>query len=137
MTGDTLVATDSGLYNVLDLRQKFSPLVDGKACQSSGFWKTGFKPIYNIELDSGRIVKATSNHQIMTDNGWIEAKDLKPNDNLVIHNHRNHNQKSYMSPNSDYAKGYLFGGFIGDGNVSENSAELKWSWDRDWETNNL
>ena len=128
VTKDTLVTTKEGVFSVLNLYNQFSTLVNGHAHSSSGFWKTGSQPIYNIELASGRLLKVTSQHKIMNiEKEWIEAKDYNIGDKVKIHNHRGHNQKLYISENKDYAQGYLLGSFIGDGNVTgKGSVELKW-----------
>lgn len=128
VTKDTLVPTANGLYLVENLQHKFSPLVDGQSYKSDGFWKTGNKPIYNIELSSGRILRVTAKHKIKTSNGdWVEAKHLNLGDSLKVNNHRAYHHITEEQYNSkDYARGYLLGGFIGDGNVLENSATLKW-----------
>jgi len=44
-----------------------------------------FAEVYEIEdVDSGQIIKCTGNHQIYTQRGWIEAKDLVESDSIII-----------------------------------------------------
>ena len=39
-----------------------------------------------IELDNGNIIKCTPNHKIYTTNrGYIEAKNISENDNILIY----------------------------------------------------
>ena len=38
---------------------------------------------YEIEMVDGNIVRCTSNHPFLTDRGWVEAKDLKEDDNII------------------------------------------------------
>lgn len=40
------------------------------------------KTLIEIETETGEILKMTPNHLVLTDRGWIEAKDLTHDDNL-------------------------------------------------------
>jgi len=132
VTADTVVSTKNGLETAINLQgEQFKAVVDGKTYNSTekGFWKTGHKEILRLEFKSGRILKVTPNHQIMTTNGWVEAGDLTVDDEIVINNHRNYmNIPDFGSTNC--AQGYLLGSFLGDGNVNKTYAELKW-WGED------
>jgi len=129
VTADTIIATKDGTNIVSELIGKqFNALVDGKAYFSNekGFWKTGNKEVVKLAFASGRELKCTPNHQILTVDGWKEAKDITSEDKVIINNHSNFNDKNIDIYSSDYAKGYLLGSFIGDGNLSRESAEVKW-----------
>ena len=39
--------------------------------------------VYQLEMEDGRIIKATDYHPILTDKGWKLLKDLKVGDNIV------------------------------------------------------
>ncbi|WP_297497734.1 RtcB family protein [Thermococcus sp.] len=41
--------------------------------------------IYEIKLASGRILKASGDHPILTENGYIKAEDLKPGDLVAVY----------------------------------------------------
>jgi hypothetical protein len=129
--GDSLVTTDNGVSLVNDLIGKpFNALVDGKAYPSlKGFWKTGHKEVIELEFASGRKLRVTPNHKIMTTKGWKEAKDINSLDEVVVHNHRTNNIEIDTNT-QEYKQGYLLGSFLGDGNYSKESAQLKW-WGED------
>jgi len=38
---------------------------------------------FQIEMESGEIFKCTSNHPFFTQRGWVEAKDLKDDDDIL------------------------------------------------------
>lgn len=134
VTKDTIITTKNGLERAVDLQgEPFKAVVDGEIYSSTekGFWKTGNKKVLKLEFNSGRTLKVTPNHQIMTTNGWVEAGDLTSDDEIVINNHRQYdNIPDFGSVNC--AQGYLLGSFLGDGNVNKTYAELKW-WGEDKE----
>ncbi|QDA31630.1 RNA-splicing ligase RtcB [Thermococcus indicus] len=41
--------------------------------------------IYEIKLASGRVLKASGDHPILTENGYIKAEDLKPGDLVAVY----------------------------------------------------
>ena len=127
VVGDSMVSTKNGLSLVNDLIDKpFDALVDGKLYPSlKGFWKTGTKDVVELEFESGRKLRVTPNHKIMTTNGWKEAKDITYKTKIVINNHRSFHV-STNTDNKEYKKGYLLGSFLGDGNYSKKSGQLKW-----------
>ena len=127
VVGDSMVSTKKGLSLVNDLIDKpFDALVDGKLYPSlKGFWKTGTKDVVELEFESGRKLRVTPNHKIMTTNGWKEAKDITYKNKIVINNHRSFNV-SINTDHKEYKKGYLLGSFLGDGNYSKKSGQLKW-----------
>lgn len=141
LTKDTTITTANGLELVENLIDKpFMALVDGDIYNSrKGFWKTGEKEVLELEFKSGRTLKVTGNHKIMTVHGWKEAQFINSEDEVVIHNHRSNDLMSdvddfYFSAISskEYCRGYCLGNFLGDGNVSKGSAEMKW-WGLDKE----
>lgn len=127
VTDDTLIHTSNGLRTVKSLiGNKFTAIVDGEKfnSKSNGFWKTGNKDVLELELKSGRKLKVTPDHKIMTTNGWLKAEDLTSNDDIVINDHRKLNIS--INDNSvNYSRGYLLGSFVGDGNVSGAASEVK------------
>ena len=131
VVANSTVVTDRGIKMVSDLINKpFNAIVDGVSYPShKGFWKTGTKQVIELQLKSGRNLRVTSNHKIMTTNGWKEAGDINFGENIVINNHRSYPLDSLANFNpvsSDWKKGYLLGLFLGDGNRSRSAAQLKW-----------
>jgi len=114
VTSDTWVLTSDGPRMVEDLIG-YSPdiIVDGKAYSpvSDGFFSTGIRDVFEIVTNKGYRVKVTEEHPIMTPNGWVEAKDLKLGDSIVLHNHGNFSWDGA----GDNGDGYLLGLLIGDG----------------------
>lgn len=131
VVADSTVVTDRGIRMVSELIEKpFNAIVDGVSYPSyKGFWKTGTKQVIELQFKSGRVLKVTPNHKIMTTTGWKEAGDINFGENVVINNHRSYPLESVanFNPTSpDWKKGYLLGLFLGDGNHSRSSAQLKW-----------
>ena len=130
VVADSTVVTDSGIQMVSELVDKpFNAIVDGVSYPSyKGFWKTGTKQVIELQFKSGRSLKVTPNHKIMTKTGWKEAKDISFGENVVINNHRGvtNGIAKLNQSDRDWEKGYLLGLFLGDGNNSKNSAQLKW-----------
>jgi intein/homing endonuclease len=121
-----LVPSVEGMQTALNLVKKpFEALVEGKPYYSSGFWKTGVQPTVSIDFKSGRMLTLTEDHKVMTTLGWKKAKELTSNDSIVIHNHRDFNPKIDIA-SEDYARGYCLGNFLADGNISKDSAQMKW-----------
>ena len=128
VVADSTVLTDRGLEMVSDLIDKgFNAVVDGVSYPSQkGFWKTGTKQVIELQFKSGRTLKVTPNHKIMTTTGWKEAGDISFGEDIVINNHRGHLFNSIDNDSEDCKKGYLLGLFLGDGNNSKSAAQLKW-----------
>jgi intein/homing endonuclease len=126
VTADTWVQTHDGPRQVADLINKpFEAMVNGKPYCALGFWKTGHKPVYLIKTNRGYILKATDNHPLLVEKNkrsklhggynyehlWVEVKDLKIGDHLVLANQRN----VVWSGNGNFEAGWLIGEIIGDG----------------------
>jgi len=94
LSGDTWVTTEEGPKQIKDLvdKGKVKLLKDGKFYETTeeGFFETGYKPVYELELENGYKIKATDNHKFLTNNKeWVELKNLKIEDLLVISNNTN------------------------------------------------
>ncbi|MFH0830180.1 MAG: LAGLIDADG family homing endonuclease [Candidatus Aenigmatarchaeota archaeon] len=94
VAGDTLVYTGSGLMTAGELAANPIPMslgitVDGRMSPdamlpaSNVFW-TGRKPVYRLVTQEGYSIRLTGNHRVMTDRGWVEARDLMPGDRIHI-----------------------------------------------------
>jgi intein/homing endonuclease len=51
--------------------------------QIEKFYNQGVKEIISIHLETGEQIKCTMNHPIMTKMGWIQAGNLKTNDQIL------------------------------------------------------
>src|SRR5437870_4777455 len=82
LTGDTLVALASGeLAPIASLAGQAPEIVtlDGwrvTTTAASKIWRTGFKPVLRLATRSGRVVRATGNHQFRTLAGWTALDEL-------------------------------------------------------------
>ena len=45
---------------------------------------SGVKPVYDLELASGRVVRASGNHPFLTVEGWARLEDLRRNDRIAV-----------------------------------------------------
>lgn len=130
VVANSTVVTDRGVKMVSELINKsFNAIVDGVSYPSyKGFWHTGKKQVIELEFKSGRTLRVTPNHKIMTTIGWKEAGDINFGERVVINNHRSYNLLDSILnfESNDWKRGYLLGLFLGDGNHNKGSAELRW-----------
>lgn len=112
LTDDTWVMTDIGPRQIKELINKeFITINQGKKYKSSKFFKTGYKKVFKIKTKNGYSLKATLNHKIMTNRGWVETKKLKKGDKIVL---QNHNDIKWEG-NGTFEEGWLVGEIVGDG----------------------
>lgn len=133
VTADTWVTTSSGPVQVKDLiGRRFTAVVDGKGFPvvSDGFFPTGRKPVFRLSTREGHELRLTGNHRVrrvarktrhVMEVEWIEAGELRPGDELVLHDHRAFG--GWEGRGTD-AEGYLLGLLIGDGRLGEQKAVL-------------
>lgn len=93
VTADTWIQTSDGPKLVAELiGNSFEALVGNKAYKASGFFRTGEKDVFKIKTERGFSLRLTDNHKVLVRNEeedvWVEVKDLKIGDALVIDNHR-------------------------------------------------
>ncbi|MGB3829838.1 MAG: replicative DNA helicase, partial [Ornithinimicrobium sp.] len=50
-------------------------------------FSTGVKPVFRLTLTSGKTVRATENHPLLTYQGWRQLGDLRPGDRLAAPRH--------------------------------------------------
>jgi ribonucleotide reductase, class II len=127
VTYDTWVHTEDGARQVKDLIGKqLSVYVNGELFSTTveGFWFTGVKPVFKLITQEGYQLRLTSNHQVLKVTSqtqkkqyseWVEVKDLKPGDSVVMHNHRG---LQPWSGDGTFDEGWLLGNLIGDGSWS-------------------
>ena len=121
---ETWITTENGAFQVKDLINKqFNAIVDGKSFISTekGFYLTGEKDLYDLKTKEGFSIKATDNHKFLIDTGteytWIELKNIREGDKIVIHNHENNKWEG----NGILEEGWLLGNLLGDGNIEKNT----------------
>lgn len=123
VSADTLVLTDKGRLPVRDLiNVPFNAVVNGKSYTTNGFWKTGTKPLYLLTTKDGYSVRATSNHKILTSEGWKELGNITTDDYVML----NENDQNVVFDDRDYDCGWLIGSFHGDGTVTGKSVRLNY-----------
>ena len=84
--------------------------------------KTGIKKVYNIYLDTKKIIKCTLNHPFLTNNGWKKISDITKKDFIITsYNTESKVTNSYLLPNSIQEQ-IIIGSEIGDGNLHQLSS---------------
>lgn len=89
LTGDTLVDTVDGAIPIKDLVGKTGKVycTDGEKVKAGQFHNVRMTQskavVYEIELDNGKKVKATAEHPILTERGWVAVKDLRNDDKIA------------------------------------------------------
>ncbi|PSB58542.1 replicative DNA helicase [Chamaesiphon polymorphus] len=122
LTGDTLITmADTGIQiPIRDLvdRANFAVwALDEENMQLqraivSNAFATGVKPVWKLQTQSGRTIKATANHKFLTIRGWKRLDELAVDDRLAVpRKDPTPNRKQSMS-NAEIA---LLGHLIGDG----------------------
>lgn len=91
LTGDTLVLTDQGekpiselvgtsglvwSFNINTQKAELKPFFDCRVTQKNA-------EIYKITLENGDVVKCTGEHPVLTERGYITARELKENDKII------------------------------------------------------
>lgn len=130
VSSDSLIPTAEGLFFPESLLESDNISLNSQNFKSSGFRKTGYKPLLELETNSGRKIKVTHEHLMFTEKGLMAAQVLEVGDKLTISNNSNKEIK-YDLNSDDYKIGYLLGSFLGDGNFSKESCEIKF-----WGENN-
>jgi replicative DNA helicase len=91
VTGDTLVwLTDGRQVPIASLvgTQPEVWAVDEQqrvvAARSDRVWKVGKRPVASIKLASGRSIRVTAKHRVLTGKGWVRAAELKIGDRVAL-----------------------------------------------------
>jgi ribonucleoside-diphosphate reductase alpha chain len=118
VTGDTLIYTDSGLVSAARLAsaaEAIDVVLDarfdaGDRGAASTVFATGHKPVFRLTTEEGYEVRLTSDHRVMTAEGWTAAADLRPGEHLHILN-----RKGGFGRHGTREDGRVLGWLIGDG----------------------
>ena len=133
VTEDTWVMTTEGPAQVADLvGRPFVAVVDGRAyrVESQGFFKTGTKPVLQLQTEEGHVLRLTADHRVRRvarktryclEVEWTEAAQLQPGDEVVLHDHR---AFAGWGGAGTQAEGYLLGLLIGDGTLKADKAVI-------------
>ena len=128
VTGETLIFTEDGIMRALELfNRQNEPMVviDGRfghqqrTTQASSVFWTGRKPVFQLVTKEGYSLRATANHQIMTSQGWVELKDLRPGDKVHVLN-----RKGDFGAEGSLEFGRVLGWLVGDGCMTAGKAVL-------------
>jgi len=91
VTGETLVClTDGRRVPIRDLvgttPEVWSVDHTGTivSARSDAVWPVGTRPVLKVRLASGRSIRATALHRLMTLEGWARLEHLRPNDRVAI-----------------------------------------------------
>ncbi|MCM8796104.1 MAG: TSCPD domain-containing protein [Candidatus Omnitrophica bacterium] len=158
ITADSLIPTEKGLIKMDRLAQDY-PNGGIGILNSIGYFKpsriftTGIKKVFKIKTKAGYELKATANHPILTQRGWVKVEDLQiGKDEIQIQskegNFSNHKQlpfkviKEFKGKNGRIYKtnlpsewsedlGILLGWLIGDGNLDGKNESIFFYFGKD------
>jgi replicative DNA helicase len=119
VTGDTLVlCTDGQRVPIRDLVGQ-KPAVwavddKGKLLQADAdaVWSVGRKPVHDLHLASGRVLRATREHRILTASGWKTLGALSRGDRVALARHIPEPKAAQAWPEHHLV---LLGHLVGDG----------------------
>ncbi|CAJ0596463.1 unnamed protein product [Cylicocyclus nassatus] len=91
LTGDTLVHTTNGILPIRELvgtTGKVYCYNEEKKCMTTSKYRDcrltqKEAPILQIELEDGRVLKATAEHPVYTQRGWVTVGELTENDSIL------------------------------------------------------
>jgi len=133
VTADTWVHTTEGPRRVESLvGRAFTAWIDGKmhASSAAGFFPTGEKQIFRLRTREGQELRLTADHLVRVaasvtrytvGRQWVPAKDLRPGDRVILHDHR---LAEPWGGNGRESDGYLMGLLVGDGTVKADKAVI-------------
>lgn len=64
--------------------------------------ESGCKHVYKVTLADGKAIKATKDHPLMTDGGWVQVKDLKIGTEVMVDNMKRHKKKPFKKAPKKY-----------------------------------
>jgi len=91
VTGDTLVCLSDGRRVPIESLAGTEPevwAIDAEKklarARADQVWKVGRRAIFNVQLSSGRSIRATAEHRLLTAAGWATVSALKQDDRLGL-----------------------------------------------------
>ncbi len=137
VTQDTWIQTGQGPCQVSELLgEQFELMVNATPWQATdkGFYSTGTKEIFTLKTKEGYSLRLTADHPVRKvvrktrwslDSDWIEAGQLLPGDEILLHDHRN---LAGWTGQGTEEEGYLLGLLLGDGTLKPQAVVLSvWS----------
>ncbi|MEF8852849.1 MAG: LAGLIDADG family homing endonuclease, partial [Haloarculaceae archaeon] len=120
VTGDTLISTENGLVPAEELYERGvarDVVVDGRLSddsvkEASSVYKTGEKDVYELTTEEGYELRLTADHRVMTDDGWVKARNLDAGDTVHIQN-----RKGQFGQHGSTEEGRVLGWLVGDGHL--------------------
>nr|WP_276569369.1 replicative DNA helicase [Halorhodospira halophila] len=91
VTGDTLVLLADGQRRPISELVGSAPeviAIDDRhrlvPAQAERVWRVGRRPVYRVQLASGRLLRATARHRLLTGSGWKRVDELRDEDRIAI-----------------------------------------------------
>jgi replicative DNA helicase len=91
VTGDTLVCLTDGqrvpVRDLVDLTPEVWAVNDQQkivAARSDKVWCVGSRPVFRVQLASGRSIRATAEHRLLAGAGWTTVAQLAAGDRLAV-----------------------------------------------------
>lgn len=112
---DSLVLTTDGEVAIQDVKIGSQVLTEDGTWQScSNVISNGYKSLFCIRTNFGRELKLTTDHKVLTQDGWKQVRDLKTSD--LIKGEWIYSNKDSLNLNDDLK--WLVGLFLADGHSS-------------------
>jgi replicative DNA helicase len=91
VTGDTLVLLSDGRRVAIQDLVETAPEVlaissEGKIvkAKTERIWAVGARPVFSVRLASGRTIRATAQHKLLSGRGWATVAELRVGERLAI-----------------------------------------------------
>src|SRR6267142_5566563 len=97
------------------------------AARSDKVWSVGIRPVFDLQLTSGRALRCTAQHRVFTGMGWRELRDLRPGDRVAVGRALPTTPSAPRWPERRLA---LLAHLIGDGSYRSHAANDELFWDR-------
>lgn len=118
VTGDTRIYTDKGMIPAVELfddETSFNVVTDSRFGTdtfqaSSRMFLTGTRDIYKLSTVEGYEIRLTDDHRVMTERGWVEARELITGDKIHIAN-----RGGGFGSEGNLEMGRIIGWLAGDG----------------------
>jgi len=91
VTGDTLVCLADGrrmpIHSLVGTTPDVWALDEAQrivAARSDKVWPVGRRPVFEVALATGRVLRCTSRHRVLAGNGWSRVSELSAGDRIAI-----------------------------------------------------